>query len=168
MRQAAIERLLPAVYQRAATPGGPLAALLSVMEALHAPSEATLAHVDDLAAPYRAPDALVPFLVRWVALDHVAPTRSGEPHGDASLPLYRLRNLAARGAMLAQGRGTAAGLCALLATVTGVPGFTVEEPADRPFHIVVGVPPEAADQIDLVRRVVAAEKPAATTATVVA
>jgi phage tail-like protein len=162
MRQAAIERLLPAVYQQAATPGSPLVALLSVMEALHAPSEATLAHVDDLAAPYRAPDSLVPFLVRWVALDHVAPSRSGEP----SIPLYRLRDLAARGAVLAQGRGTAGGLCALLATVTGVPGFTVEEPPDQPFHITVTVPSAAADQIDLVRRVVAAEKPAATTATV--
>jgi phage tail-like protein len=166
MRQAAIERLLPAAYQRAAVPGSPLAALLSVMEALHAPSEATLDHVDDLAAPYRAPDALVPFLVRWVALDHVAPTRSGEPDGDASLPLVRLRNLVAQGARLAQGRGTAAGLCALLATVTGVPGFTVDEPVDRPFHITVTVPAGAADQIDLVRRVVESEKPAATTATV--
>lgn len=158
MRQTAIERLLPAMYQRAATPGSPLAALLAVMEALHAPSEATLEHVDDLAAPYRAPDALVPFLVRWVALEHVA-----EP----SLPLYRMRNLAARGARLAQGRGTAAGLRELLATITGVSGFTVEEPPDRPFHITVTVPAAAADQIDLVRRVVAEEKPAATVAEVV-
>jgi len=48
-----------------------------------------------------------------------------------------------------------------------VPGFTVGEPPDRPFCITVTVPAAAADQIDLVRRVVAEEKPAATVAEVV-
>ncbi len=166
MRPAAIERLLPAMYQRAATPGSVLSALLSVMSDLHAPSEATLSHVDDLVAPYRTPEVLVPFLVRWVAWDHVAPA-SADPGGRTGIPLGRLRDLVDRGAELAQRRGTAAGLAALLETLTGVPGFAVEEPADRPFHAVVRVPPAAAAHLDLVTRVVAAEKPAAVTCAVV-
>ncbi|RBI96481.1 phage tail protein, partial [Micromonospora provocatoris] len=59
MRRAAIERLLPAAYQRAAGPGSVLGALLDVMEALHAPDEAVLADVDALFGPYRTPDGFV-------------------------------------------------------------------------------------------------------------
>jgi len=92
MRHQAIERLLPAAFQRAATPGSPLRALLEVMEELHART---------------------------------------------------------------------------LEIATGVTGFGIDEPAGRPFHVVVRVPPAAADQMALVRRVVDTEKPAATTAEVV-
>ena len=40
----------------------------------------------------------------------------------------------------------------------------LDEPTDRPFHLVVRVPTAAADQLALVDRIVAAEKPAAVTA----
>ncbi len=155
MRSDQIARLLPVAYQRAVTPGSVLSALLGSMQELHAPSEAVLAAVDTLAAAYRAPDALVPFLTRWVALDHLGVA--------GTLPAGRLRDLVARGAYLARWRGTASGLRALLETATGVPGFTVEEPAGRPFHIVIRVPAPAADRLELVRHLVALEKPAATT-----
>lgn len=154
MRRASIERLLPAVYQRAATPGTVLSALLDAMEKLHAPTEDALAAVEDLFHPYRTPDRLLPFLARWVAVDD-------------ALPVDRLRDLVAHAAGLAQRRGTAAGLRAFLDIATGVPGFAIEEPPDRPFHVVVRVPPAAAHQIELVRRIVALEKPAATTCSVV-
>lgn len=74
----------------------------------------------------------------------------------------RMRDLIARSADIAAWRGTAAGR-ALLDTATGTEGFAVEEPANRPFHLIVHVPRDAADQIDLIRRLVTAEKPAATT-----
>ncbi|GAA3284433.1 phage tail protein [Dactylosporangium vinaceum] len=154
MRSADIERLLPAVYQRAAGTGGPLAALLDVMEGMHEPVEGRLAAVDDLVAPYRTPDAFLPYLLGWLAMDHIG----------RSLPPGRQRDLAARAGELARTRGTAAGLCALLATVTGVAGFVIDEPADRPFHIVVRVPAAAHDQLPLIRVAVALEKPAAVTA----
>jgi len=154
MRKEHIERLLPAAFQRTRTPGGVLDALLAVMERLHEPSEYVLAHGDDLASAYRAPDRLLPFLIDWVAWEHL---------GAGGLPPGRQRELIANAASLAAARGTAAGMSRLLATVCGVDGFVIDEPADRAFHIVVGVPPAAADQIELVRRVVAAEKPAATT-----
>jgi phage tail-like protein len=159
MRKEHIERLLPAAFQRTTTGRGVLDALLAVMQTLHEPSEALLSRVDDLVCAYRAPDVLVPFLVRWVAFDHL--DIASAEHG--GVPVGRLRDLVAGAASLAAGRGTADGLCRLLSTVTGVPGFRVDEPADRAFHLVVRVPPAAAAQLDLVRRVVAAEKPAATT-----
>lgn len=153
MRREHIERLLPAAFQRSVTGHGVLDALLAVMQSLHEPSEAVLSHVDDLVSAYRAPDVLVPFLVSWVAFDHL----------DLPVPVGRLRELIGNAAALAATRGTAAGLCRLLATVTGVDGYRVDEPADRPFHLVVRVPPAAAADLDLIGRVVAAEKPAATT-----
>ncbi|MEV4711503.1 phage tail protein [Micromonospora sp. NPDC049374] len=162
MRRAAIERLLPAAYQRAAVPGSVLWALLDVMEALHAPDEAVLAEVDALFAPYRAPAPMVAYLARWVAMDHLVTA----PRRDVPLPLSlnRLRDLVAHGAALAAWRGTPEGLRTALELATGVTGFVLDEPAERPFHLVVRVPPDAADQLALIDRIVAAEKPAAVTA----
>jgi phage tail-like protein len=157
MRRADIERLLPAVYQRAAATDGPLAALLSVMEGMHEPVERRLAAIEDLVAPYRTPDAFLPYLLGWLGMDHVG----------RSLPPGRQRELAARAGELARARGTAAGLCALLRTITGADGFAIDEPADRPFHIVVRVPDVARDELPLIRMAVALEKPAAVTVDIV-
>src|SRR5258706_2928400 len=114
MRRQAIERLLPAVYQRTAGPGGVLGAVLDVMEQMHAPDEARLETVDDLCAPYRTPERFVAFLAGWVALDPFVPpgSASGLANGGAALavPPGRLRDLVASGAEMAQWRGTATGL----------------------------------------------------------
>ena len=53
--------------------GDPLLALLDVMEALHAPSEDTLAELPALFHPLRAPERFVPFLARWVDLGCPSP-----------------------------------------------------------------------------------------------
>ncbi|MEV6692002.1 phage tail protein [Micromonospora sp. NPDC051196] len=165
MRRAGIERLLPAAYQRACVPGSVLWALLEVMEGLHAPDEAVLAEVDALFAPYQAPGAMVAYLARWVAMDHlVAAPRRDTP---LPLPLSRLRDLVAHGAQLAAWRGTPYGLRTALELATGVTGFVLDEPADRPFHVVVRVPAAAAGQVALIGRIVEAEKPAAVTAEIV-
>jgi phage tail-like protein len=168
MQREAIERLLPLAYQRAAQDGGVLAGLLDVMAALHEPDEAVLENVEDLYTAYRSPDGLVPFLSRWVAMEHVAANVAG-PGGPApgSVPVGRLRDVVALGAGLAQWRGTPYGLDQFLRIVTGVDGIVVEEPADRQFHLRVRVPPSAAAQLDLIARLVRAEKPAATTCEVV-
>ncbi|MEU0152156.1 phage tail protein [Micromonospora fulviviridis] len=163
MRRAAIERLLPAAYQRAAGPGSVLGALLDVMEALHAPDEAVLADVDALFAPYRTPDGFVAYLTRWVAMDHVVAAPRADAPLPLPLPLGRLRDLVAHGALLARWRGTPYGMRTALELATGVTGFVLDEPADRPFHVVVRVPPAAADRLALVTRIVEAEKPAAVT-----
>jgi phage tail-like protein len=167
MRRQAIERLLPQAYQRAASPGGVLAAVLEAMEAMHEPTEVLLARVEDLFTPYRSPDRMVPFLLGWLAYDHILDQHeaSGQRPGAApppAVPVGRLRDLIASGAALARRRGTAAGLRDLVETITGLP-VTVEESASRPFHVLVRLPAEAAPQLALIRRVVEAEKPAATT-----
>lgn len=166
MRHRAIERLLPAAFQRAATTGSVLSALLDVMEAMHAPDEAVLATVDDLFAAYRTRDQLLPYLARWLALDHLIPQAGAGAAARLPMPMGRLRNLVAEGAALAQLRGTPEGLRRTLEIATGVTGFAIEEPVHRPYHFVVRVPPAAADQIALIRRIVDTEKPAATTAEV--
>lgn len=166
MRHEAIERLLPSAYQREAATGTVLSALLHVMQDMHAPDEAVLETVDDLFAAYRTRQRLLPYLARWLALDHLLPQAGIGPSAPLPMPAGRLRNLIAEGASLAQLRGTPEGLCRTLEIATGVTGFAIEEPASRPYHFVVRVPAAAADQLLFIRRIVDAEKPAATTAEV--
>lgn len=144
MRHEQIATLLPANYQRAMHPSGPLAALLEVMEDLHAASEDRLSKVEDLFNPYRSPERLLPFLARWVAIDH----------------LGSQRDLVAAGAALAQMRGTLSGLREAIRLTTGVTEVEIEE--SRPFHIVVRLP-EGCPDAQRIRHLVELEKPAAIT-----
>jgi phage tail-like protein len=167
MRRQAIERLLPTAYQRAAVEGSVLGALLDVMETLHAPDERLLADVDALFAPYTAPERFLPFLTGWVTLDYLVGVP--RPGGDVRLPLPagRVRDLIANGAALAKLRGTPIGLRWFLQIATGATGFAIDEPADRPFHFVVRVPPDARAYLGVINRIVEMEKPAASTFEVV-
>jgi len=165
MRRSAIERLLPAAYQQAAGTSTVLAALLEVMEGMHEPGERWLTDVPRLFAPYRTPDRFLRFLAGWVAMGQVTGGGGGEP--EEQIPVGRLRNLVAEGARLGQWRGTAEGLRAVVEIVTGVAGVVVEESPERPFHVVVRVPPAARSQLALVQRVVEVERPAAVTYEVV-
>jgi phage tail-like protein len=155
MKSAEILRLLPGVFQRTAREGSPLAALLGVMEALHAPSEQVLENLDALFDPRRAPDRFVPFLARWVDLD--LPVTTG---------LGRLRELAAAGVELSRWRGTARGLLLFLSTATGRKDFEVDERVPgpnglpRPFHIRVRAPEELAAHRPMLERIIELEKPA--------
>jgi hypothetical protein len=168
MRRQTIERLLPSAYQRAATEGSVLGALLDAMETLHAPDEELLANVDALFAPYSALERFVPFLTRWVTLEYLVGVP--RPGGEVRLPLPagRVRDLIANGAALAKLRGTPIGLQRFLQIATGATGFVIEEPPDRPFHFVVRVPPAARPYLGVIRRIVEMEKPAAATFEVVA
>lgn len=173
MRTPTIERLLPSAYQRAAVPGSVLAALLEVMEALHAPDEEILAGVDALFGPYTCRENFLPFLAGWVTLDYlVGVPRSrateagaGVPRVDGPLllPAERVRDLVDNAAELVRLRGTPEGLIRLLTVATGVAGFAVEEPPDRPFHVVVVVPEAARRHEAVIALIVEREKPAATT-----
>jgi phage tail-like protein len=144
MRSEEIALLLPAAYQRAWYPSGPLGALLDVMEALHEASEEQLSHVEDLFHPYRCPERMLPFLARWVAIDH----------------LGSRRDLIKGGAGLAQSRGTLAGLRQAIALSTGLSDVDIEEAG--PFHLVIRLPAGCA-QVEKIRHLVELEKPAATT-----
>jgi phage tail-like protein len=155
MKSAEILRLLPGVFQRTARPSCPLAALLGVMEALHAPSEEVLRNLDALFDPRRAPDRFVPFLASWVDLD--LPVTTG---------LGRLRELTAAGVELSRWRGTARGLLLFLSTATGRQDFELDERVlgsnglPRPFHIRVSAPGELTLHRPMLERIIELEKPA--------
>lgn len=176
MHRDAIERLLPTVYQLAARSGSPVDAALHVMADLHEPDEQLLTSIEEVFDPYRAPSAFVPWLTRWVGLewlvadapDELEGAEAGEVRPGAFAPgLGRLRDVVAIGHALAQWRGTDIGLKMFLTAATGLSGFDVDEPADRPFHLVVTAPAPAAPFAPVLRRIVEHMKPASTTAEIV-
>jgi phage tail-like protein len=174
MKQEEIKGLLPEVFTRTLRPGGPLAALLGVMEAMHTPSEEALRRLHTYFDPYLAPDEFVPYLAGWVDLDLLLsaqsaalPSQAGEPPPVAlSTGVGRLRELVAAAAYLSKWRGTARGLLLFLETATGAAGFSVDERVPdahgraRPYHIKVCAPAETAPHEALIRRIIALEKPA--------
>jgi len=170
MKRAEIEQLLPVVFQRTLRPGGPLDALLDVMEALHAPSAAILARLHTFFDPYQTPDAFVPFLARWVDLD---PLLSRPPEETLRQPgppwpsgTGRLRESIAAAAYLSKWRGTARGLRRFLTITTGIEGWEIDEQVPgpdgrpRPFHLRVRGPASAERYRTMVDRIVRWEKPA--------
>jgi phage tail-like protein len=173
MRSDEIALLLPGIFQRvlpaAGGPSwGPLPALLSVMEALHAKSEETLADYQAICDPNRTLDSFVPYLASWVDLDRIFVNShesvGGAPPDPLGSGLGRLRQLVATAASLTQRRGTREGLIEFMRTATGIDGFTIDEPTgaagERPFHIRVHAPRAARRHAALLRRIVEVERPA--------
>lgn len=172
MKSSEIERLLPAVYQRAATPGSPLRALLDAMETLHEPDEAVLAGIDTFFDPRRTAVAYLPMLSYWVNLDFLfrppPPDAAGSPWSERPLPTAPgyLRELIASAAYLSQWRGTAPGLARFLEIATGLTGFTIDEAVPGsdgqpvPFHIRVRAPAAAQPHAELIERIIERQRPA--------
>lgn len=168
MTREEISRLLPLVFQRTNNPGSPLAALLAVMESLHAPSEQILQDIDSVFDPIRTRPEFVPLLARWVDLSWtfdrhaLDPVEQGE-EGPLSTGLGRLRELVAAAPHLAQWRGTRHGLVRFLETATGITGFQIHDGptgSEGAFHLVVRAPDEAVRHRALVERIIEVEKPA--------
>ena len=169
MKRSEVERLLPAVFQRAADrPDGPLNSLLQVMADLPQPSEDVLARIETYFDPRRAPDRFVPYLAQWVDLGWLltepAATDASAPR---SLPsgLGLLRELIAAAAYLAKWRGTKRGLLRFLQIATGLKGFDLAENVaanhqPRPYHLWVRAPKEAATYQAMLVRIIESEKPA--------
>jgi phage tail-like protein len=155
MRREEIRRLLPGVFRAVAAEGTPVAALLGLMEQLHAPTEARLRSLDEVLDPRRAPPAFIPFLAGWIDL---------EP--GVALGEDRLRALVALGAELARWRGTARGLAAFLEAATGATGFRIDDAvpdgdgATWPFHLRVTAPGALRPYQDALEAIVVREKPA--------
>jgi phage tail-like protein len=156
----ALLKVLPEVFQVAAATSPPLRALLAVAEDLHRPVREILDTVAKIPDPGQAPSSLIPFLSRWVDLDWLTlPDPEAAGSVGAAIPLARQRDLIAAASRLSARRGTVDGLTWFLNLATGVRGFTVEAVAGA-FHIRVGVPADAASQLELVRRIVKGSKPA--------
>jgi phage tail-like protein len=176
-REAIVERL-PDVFKQAATgEGSPLAAVLGVMEELHARDENILADFGRYVDPRRTTDEFVPYVATWVDYAWLLLDPPDNPYAEVERPfaggLGRLRELVASAASESKWRGTSAGLVRMLETATGVQGYHVEETVtDKlgrplPFRVRVVVPREGEHYLDLVQRIVEHEKPAHVIATVV-
>jgi phage tail-like protein len=174
-RDAIVERL-PDVFKLAAA-RDPLAALLGVMEELHARDEDILANFGRYVDPRRTTDDFTPYLAAWVDYAWLLLDPPDNPYADVERPfpggLGRLRELVAWAAAESKWRGTSAGLVRMLERATGIQGYRVEETVvdesgqQLPFRVRVVVPREAEHFLDLVRRIVEHEKPAHVIATVV-
>jgi phage tail-like protein len=166
MEQQRILRYLPENYQLAAADGrGVMRAMLAVMEGMHAPVDRVLRSLDSFFDPYRAPDPFVLLQATWLGLDRYFDWSGGSPGvGEARFPagIDRLRLLIVEFPVLVRSRGTHQSLTRFLEVATGITGFIVEDgmQTGSAFHIVVHVPATAASLADLVRRIVAGERPA--------
>lgn len=152
-------RVLPEVFRVSATSSAPLRALIAVAEGMHAPVREILDGIDRIVDPYQAPARLVPYLSRWVDLDWLTIASDSALGPERGIPTSRQRDLIANAPDLSARRGTPAGLARFLQLATGIDGFTVESVSGA-FHVRVTVPTAAADQTDLVGRIVSVIKPA--------
>ena len=165
-----IRFLLPDVFRRSLAPGSPLAALLHVMDSLHAPVEDAIAQFPDYLDPMRTPELYLPMLARWLDLDrlfdHRMIGRKVPPGRLLPTGIGPLRELIARAAELSRWRGTARGLQSFLETATGRTGFQIlESPPGpdghpQPFHIRIICPAAAHRDRQLIMQIVQSEKPA--------
>jgi phage tail-like protein len=125
---------LPAIYQRAeAQPGSFLRGLVGVLEATTQGLDARIAAMGSRIDPSSAPEPWLDFVARWLGL----------PWDDA-FTLEQKKAILRRAPELAKGRGTRAGLEALLDSVTGGPPrrFRVTDAtADFGFAVAGGALP---------------------------
>ena len=150
-------RLFPEIIGRTWSKGTPFAALTEAMAQLLEPADRRLTGLDAWFDPYRAPDAMVPYLAEWVDLGWL-PVRA-EAGGDG-LTVERLRSLVVEAPRLSAWRGTSRGLRRFLEVALAEEQIgVIDDDPDRPFHVVVQVPRRAEPARRLVELIVQFEKP---------
>jgi phage tail-like protein len=171
MQRAAIERLLPGVFQRALSTGSPLSAVLDAIQALQEPDEQILARLPEVFNARRTDERYLTMLAHWLNLARLFPARESEALPDwrpqrLPVPAGCMRELVANAARLSQQRGTTQGLQSFLEIATGVSPFRIEERvcaedgAIVPFHVRLLAPQAARACEELIERIVEQEKPA--------
>lgn len=157
MRGYEVARLLPEIVGRTYGAGTPLGAVFEAMVTLLDPADRRLKQLDAWFDPYRAPDAMVPYLAAWVDLAWL-PVRAES--GGEGLTTERLRALIAHAPGLAATRGTGAGLQRFLAIALDHPDVHVADAdSGHPFHIVVELPKAVEAERRLADLIVRFEKP---------
>lgn len=167
-----IQSLLPSVYRDAAQEGSPLAAIIATMATLANPVEETWGSLDEILDPRRTPDAFVPYLASWLALDRLFPKyqlnrqANSSVNPEISTGVGRLRELVASAAELSRLRGSKLGLIRFLETATGETRFVVDDEIRlesgklKPFFFRIFAPSTLLPHRRLLRTIVDSEKPA--------
>jgi hypothetical protein len=173
-----IQRFLPENFRLAASdPRGVTQAMLQAMEALHAPDEAIIDGIDSYFSPIRVPADKAEFVLlqaSWLGLERYFNWSGGRPGaGMPSFPggIANLRLLVAEAARLLRERGMESTLIRFLELATGTQGFTIAhgmpDRTPRPFHFTLFAPEGTRAQADLITRIVAGERPAHATYSIV-
>jgi phage tail-like protein len=157
LRPGELVRLFPEILGRTYVEGTPFAALVETMAFLREPTDRRVTGLDAYFDPYRAPDAMVPYLAAWVDLGWL-PVKAEA--GGEGLSTDRLRALVVEAPGLAARRGTSRGLRRFLEVALGEESIGVvdDDPA-RPFHVVVELPKRVESQRRLAELIVQSEKP---------
>lgn len=152
-----VARLFPDIIARTHAAGTPFAALTDAMASLLEPADRRVRNLDAWFDPYRAPDAMIPYLAQWVDLGWL-PVRAES--GGEGLTFERLRALVIEAPHLSAHRGTLAGITRFLEVALAEPEIRVvdDDPA-RPFHLVIEVPKRAEARRRLIELIVQFEKP---------
>ncbi len=168
MQASDIAKFLPENYRLAARRSdGATAALLAVMEDLHARDEEIIANFDRYISPWRAPDDFVMLQASWFGLDRYFDWTGGR--AGAGQPIFaggaaNLRLLVAEAAELMRRRGMGATLLRFLELATGTRGYALREGAPdnplRAFHFTLSAPARVQPLHDLITRIVDGERPA--------
>ena len=157
MKGAEVARILPEIVGRTYGSGTPLAAVFETMVSLLDPADRRVKQLDAWFDPYRAPDAMLPYLAAWVDLAWL-PVRAET--GGEGLTIERLRALVAHAPQLAARCGTGAGLQQFLAIALDRADVKVlDANSGRPFHIAVEIPKAVEAQRRLADLIVRFEKP---------
>jgi len=157
MQAGDVAQLFPEIIARTHAAGTPFAALTEAMASLLEPADRRVSGLDAWFDPYRAPDAMIPYLAQWVDLGWL---RVRAEAGGEGLSVERLRALVVEAPHLSAHRGTRVGITRFLEVALGEPGIRVrdDDPA-RPFHLVIEVPKRAAAARRLIELIVQFEKP---------
>lgn len=148
--------LLPRAFreaERRASPGSPLAALVSVIEGLLQPIDDVVCELHRHVNPRTCPEPLLPLLATWLSDAWVS-----------SLDASCERELLASYAGLSAERGTRRALCRALRLVAACRDVEVEESSSIPFHFSVTVPESLRPELSRLQRTIEQYKPAHTTA----
>jgi phage tail-like protein len=162
VNQADVLRFLPDVIRRTSEPGSPLDGIVAAMAHLLDPVDARMNQLDRYFDPFRTPTSMLPYLATWVGLGWLPVREHREGEGIAP---ERLRRLIALAPTIAQRRGTARSLEAMLSAALGledveVADATSDPSIQKPFHIVVRLPVVAQADRRLIELIVRFEKPA--------
>lgn len=167
MDAAAITRMLPETFERAAVSSPLLRAVIGSMAELLRRPDAVLTDLDRFFRPSIAASRYLPALASWLDAEWLLTgeqQQGREPYGPGA---EHLRAALTYACDLSSWRGTATGLTGFLELATGIRGFEIRTPPERPYHVVVTVPAAAQPHLGVVERVVHAQAPACVTTEIV-